>query len=92
MVDLNRDGPAMDLTRTQQNALFDVHEEFNLVAEVRDISDELNIIDHIYDEELSILNSLFSMQYHDALFRFGRADADGNLLHPESDHHDDDSE
>src|SRR5436190_12444322 len=72
----------MDLTRKQQNSLFDVHEEFMLVRDIRDIMDELNIIDHVYNEELSILNALFSMQYHDAFFTSGHTDADGNLLRP----------
>src|SRR5436190_9200729 len=72
----------MDLTHKEQNALFDVHEEFKLVKDIRDIMDELNIIDHVYNEELSISNALFSMQYHDAFFKSGHTDADGNLLLP----------
>lgn len=77
----------MNLTRKQQNALFDVTAEFNLVVEARDILDELNIIYHIYTEQLSILNTLFSMQYHDALFRQRHPDVYGEMLPPTAEEH-----
>jgi hypothetical protein len=35
-------------------------EEFELVKEVKDIIDELNIIEHVYKEQLSVVNPLYS--------------------------------
>jgi CorA-like Mg2+ transporter protein len=61
----------MDLSRSKQNLLFDVSREFALVSEVRDIIDELTIIQHIYRDQLSILQALWTAQYHQALWHWG---------------------
>lgn len=79
---LTHKGPAIELTRREQNDLLSVQAEFALVREVRDLADELGMIRHVYDAQLGLLDPLFDMQYSDALFRSGRTDLFGNLLRP----------
>jgi hypothetical protein len=79
---LTQQGPAIELTRRQQNELLSVQAEFALVREVRDLVDELTMVRHVYDAQLALLDPLFDMQYSDALFHAGLTDLFGNLLRP----------
>lgn len=77
---LCHDGPTMELSRKDQNELFDIGKELSQVKEVRDIIDELVIIAQVYEQQLSIMPALFDMQYSDALFWAGKDDLDGKHL------------
>ncbi|KAF2452604.1 hypothetical protein BDY21DRAFT_358573 [Lineolata rhizophorae] len=68
----------MTLSKSEQNQLFDLRQEFDLVRDIRDIMDELNMIDQVYIAEIKTLKPLRSMQYNDALFNSERTDVDGN--------------
>jgi hypothetical protein len=70
----------MDLSRDDQHKLFDLSEEFRLVREIRDIRDELNIILHIYKEQVTILPVLLKAHHHDTLYHAEYIKANGEHM------------
>lgn len=59
----------MDFTRDQQNKLFDIHDEFNLLLEIRDVIDELTIMDNVIDQQLFVLDPLSALHFQDSFER-----------------------
>lgn len=76
MADLSGTDAPMNFTRDQQNCLFDVHEEFNLLYKIRDVIDELTIMKRVVDEQMSQLNPLLALHFHDT---FGRHETKQDL-------------